>query len=581
MAPIPVPSFSTYPIFRASLFLIGFDLKKSLRNMETHPVSGEFQNWFTGQATKQFPDTSSIRKIISSSAVELISALGIVALVVRLVLSDRAGLGMNIEAPILAGFFAIFALITAAITYLACDDLSAAQPLDKFTNERSWMPDETCLLCREADSVANLINLQCSDDEDEAAHPDRALHWYHSECIRRWWDTQDRLDVANDGDNEAQLRALRWGLVTRPRKCPMCVREVLGYRRPYGGNVHTFPDEEDDGISSRSGVAPSALAWAVYSFFSCVALCFGVTDHHWSRGLPYYRGSVPVGIHWSAVLTRGVMPYAMLILSRLFLLRILYLCSLWYVQMQTHIASPDSIHYQAPLPSFPESIAIVASFIVCVHGVARRLAEILYLPVPHRVHYTGLPKGAFGTAYKVWGNRILKFWKALYRFLIRYADVETLAVYMMLYSFSFTTIGYILAFNPPDGRFFYLMLLGLFVQHLIVYVILFVLILLPICVYITFAVSMPIWALFCTVKEAVGTLITPVAKIWVVRYYGVPYLLYVARLALDGYFEDRWYVWIHRVGWTTVELEKAEWISSTVICHRDVFSILGWAWYVF
>jgi hypothetical protein len=245
------------------------------------------------------------------------------------------------------------------------------------------------------------------------------------------------------------------------------------------------------------------------------------------------------------------------------------------------IASPDSLHYQAKLPGWLESVVIVVSFIVCSHGVARRLAEVVYLVLPPRLNYTGLPNGAFGTTFKVWGNRMFERWKALYLFLTRYATDDTLANVMTLYFICFVVSSYWLAFHPPDG-WLCLILLFLSLNCLVLYGILFEIILMPIFAYMTFALCIPIWAILCTVKEAVGTLINPIATIWIVRYYGVPYILnVVVRLVIESSFEERLYMLEYWIKWTTVDIEAAEWIACVVVCYLEVFSILGWAWFVF
>ncbi|KAI0448812.1 hypothetical protein F5B21DRAFT_521107 [Xylaria acuta] len=290
------PSFVKFPILRTTLFLAGIDINKMVQEFRESGRYGYLKGIFNLLSVNQYPDTSSTMRIIASSTWEFVSAISIVSLVPRFVYmyytrpgtsSDTGpGLRTAVEITVLAAFFTLFALIAAAFTAFSMDEIVRTRRLSNFIPFRSPEPGQ-CGICLEPGPVTDFVSLQCYSDEDEAAHPQRKLHYFHETCIEFWWFTN------RNGAG----------------RCPVCRQTALAYRTVDAEYRYPAPE-------------PSALVWALYSFFACVHLFFGGTSPIATRQFPQTQDSL--GEHFGLVLFRAVGGLCLILLSRLFYIKALY-----------------------------------------------------------------------------------------------------------------------------------------------------------------------------------------------------------------------------------------------------------------
>ncbi|KAH8157553.1 hypothetical protein CIB48_g10693 [Xylaria polymorpha] len=313
---------------------------------------------FNHRAVYQYPDTSSTWHIITSSAVELVSAFSIVSLVTVLVrmyytrpgTSSDAGSGLGaVYIPFLAGYFTFWALIVAAFTAFAIEEMKRSRRLSRFIPFSSDEP-QMCYVCLQSDSATNLVNLQCYSDEEEAANPQRLVHWYHETCLEKWWLP---LSVEN-------------------RTCPACQQRPLAYRAIDAEYRYPAPQ-------------PSVLLWAMYSFFtSCSMFFWDNTKPIAMRGLPGWQNSL--GEHFMLILCKGVLALGGKLLARILFVRALY---------KGYLALPDGLkeypltylqeYIQTELPilivayNFLPSTIITLSYKLAEHGssLGSHLSEVI------------------------------------------------------------------------------------------------------------------------------------------------------------------------------------------------------------
>ncbi|KAI1749573.1 hypothetical protein F4782DRAFT_549713 [Xylaria castorea] len=295
------PPFLKFPLLRASLFLAGVNMKQTVSEFREEGNYRYLRGIFNLVSVNQYPDTSSTWRIIAYSAWEIVSAVSIVSLVTIFVRmyytrpgtsSDTGpGLGPAVEIPILAAFFTIFALITAAFTAFSMGEIIRTSRLTSFIPFTSPEP-EICMVCLESDPITNLVSLQCYSDEEEAANPQRQLHYFHEGCIESWWVMNEQAGG----------------------RCPVCAQRALAYRTV-------------DGEYRYPGPEPSPLAWAMYSFFACIQLFLGSRNPMAMRQLPYRQDNL--GEHFATVLFRGIGSLCVLLLTRLFYAKVLYTCYLF------------------------------------------------------------------------------------------------------------------------------------------------------------------------------------------------------------------------------------------------------------
>ncbi|KAI1148849.1 hypothetical protein F4825DRAFT_432633 [Nemania diffusa] len=424
------PTFASFPILRTVLFLAGFDLETALDPYRrgvaiVNTTRARFHDICIGIS----PDTSSTRGIISSSFMELVIGSCIVGVVAYLVSIFHAhpqgesyqpglGLGLEIEAPILAAFFTLFALITAMYTSLAISETPDSN-LMKFLNE-TFPPLERCAICQEEGENEPIINLQCFSDAEEAANPQRALHWFHENCIAAWW-----LENGH-----------RAGI------CPLCSKESVAFRSPAGPR-HS---------------SPSAIAWATHCFFRCILLFFGHFDSHISGARP--RRPFVHATPYAFALTRGVLVLCLLLLSRLVFARILYvcylafprllqiyvyggvreyLCRLWLLDLYPVSRWPirDYLCPELPgsLPIDPPSrgegwrlgiTAAVISFII-IHGCALRIADAFYSRFSPRRFHSLIGKRTRDSSILLFNfaARIIQCWRNFRGNILLFAGVDS------------------------------------------------------------------------------------------------------------------------------------------------------------
>ncbi|KAI0437986.1 hypothetical protein F4803DRAFT_536712 [Xylaria telfairii] len=292
------PPFSKFPILRTALFFAGLDMGKRVQELRERGEDYIYiRGLFNQLAIFQYPDTSSTWRIITSSAVELISAFSIVSFVTVLVrmhytqpgTSPHTGPGPSpaVEMPFLAAFFTFWALIVVAFTSFAIGEIKRTRRLGRYIPFRSDEP-ELCQICLQSESVTNLINLQCYTDEEEAANPQRPLHWFHESCMEAWFRILQPQD----------------------RVCPACTQRPLAYRTVDGEYRYPAPDA-------------SPLLWAMYSFFtSCSLFFWDSTDPIARRGLPGWQNSL--GKHFMLILWKGVLALGAKLLARILFARGLY-----------------------------------------------------------------------------------------------------------------------------------------------------------------------------------------------------------------------------------------------------------------
>ncbi|KAI0544615.1 hypothetical protein F4679DRAFT_600464 [Xylaria curta] len=295
--PNPPPEFLKFPLLRATLFLAGVDMKKVVGEFRRDRHYRYLRGVFDALSVKQYPDTSSTKRIIVSSIAEVLAAIGIISLVpiflrmyyTRSGASPDTGLGLGpaVELPILAAFFTLFALIAAVMTWFSMGEIVRTERLGNFLTFAS-PPPEICMICHESESVTNLVNLQCYSDAEEADNPGRKPHYFHESCLETWWR------------NAPPDRVMR---------CPTCAQVALAYRAVDGEYRYPAPE-------------PSALVWATYSFFSCVQYFFGSRSPMAARGLPSWQDNL--GEHYLEVLLRGVGSLCLILVSRLFYAKALY-----------------------------------------------------------------------------------------------------------------------------------------------------------------------------------------------------------------------------------------------------------------
>ncbi|KAI1734159.1 hypothetical protein F4680DRAFT_363389 [Xylaria scruposa] len=289
------PSFFEFPLLRTTLFLAGLDMKQTVGEFRRNNYR-YLRGVFNVLSVNQYPDTSSTKRIITSSVVEVVSAISIVSLVAVFVrmyytrsgasLDTGLGLGPAIEVPILAAFFTLFALIVAALTWLSMGEVVRTSRLGSFIPLTSPEP-EICMVCLEKEPITNLVNLQCHSDEVEAANPQRKFHYFHEGCIESWWIANEKL----------------------AGRCPVCSQTALAYRTVDGEYRYPAP-------------SPSSFVWATYSFFACVQFFFGSRSPIATRQLPRWQNSLSE--HFTLVLLRGVGSLCLILFSRLFYAKALY-----------------------------------------------------------------------------------------------------------------------------------------------------------------------------------------------------------------------------------------------------------------
>ncbi|KAI0110736.1 hypothetical protein GGR51DRAFT_509699 [Nemania sp. FL0031] len=423
IAPDRTPTFANFPILRAVLFLAGFDVNTALDQARRSELEARYTRIvFAHLSVGNSPDTSSTRHILSSSWIESVSALCIVAAVTVLVWQFYArpgedgdagpGLALHVEAPILAALCTTFALIIAVYTYLAADD-SCEPILSCFSLNEVFTPanQEVCAICRESSSE-DLVRLQCYSTAEEAANPQRAFHFVHSDCIALWWvEQRERWHASGQRDAAPEPR------------CILCNNRVLGYR----------PLDMASPSPSNFPVL-SALAWALYFFFASTLVLFGHLSGFSYRGLP---GPKDVRADWHAfVITRGILTIFLLLLSRLLFARITYAFYLVYPQLlRTYLDSSQIVSqyvlskvrltwsslcswpsFPQPLqslvctPEFPDAwladspptsslgkgqgwclaIVFLVAFFIFIHRCASQAADAIYYRFPPRDIREGL-----------------------------------------------------------------------------------------------------------------------------------------------------------------------------------------------
>ncbi|KAI1126640.1 hypothetical protein F5Y10DRAFT_293656 [Nemania abortiva] len=384
------PTFADFPILRTILFLAGFDVETAL-----DPVRrGEREVTYTRavfslMSAGHTSDTARTWGGTSSSFLEIVSGLGTIGVVTALVrlyyTNTRAqgeeshaspGLGVEVEAPILAAFFTLCSLITALYVFLAVADTTGPL-LDGLFVHQVFPPVEDCAICHQALDEP-LISLQCFPDADEAANPQRALHYCHESCIAgRWWNELEIWHLADPTDPPEQ---------PPQRRCPICTNRVLGYRRP--------ADVGDHG-------EPSALAWSTYFFFASVVILFGHLHPHMHRGLPEAKTAQS---NWHAyVLTRGIVVICLLLLARLIFARILYVCYLVFPHLlrmclQSNVrqsvyqyvvqTTPPPLHLSKG-ETWGLAVAVLVLAFMLIHGCALRIADTIYYCFRPRGLYAG------------------------------------------------------------------------------------------------------------------------------------------------------------------------------------------------